>query len=87
MRRALLSIFTLILAAVPSVLACEGCKEPTSVAGSGGVDGISAGFSGSVLFMLAMISALVGAFVWMIVRSCRQLEDAHRQSVRVLGTD
>jgi hypothetical protein len=87
MRRALLSIFALILAAAPSLLACEGCKEPTSVVGGGGVDGISAGFSGSVVFMLGVIGALLGGFVWMIVRSCRQLETSHRQSAQVLGTD
>jgi hypothetical protein len=87
MRRALLSVVTLILVAAPSVLACEGCKEPTNVAGGGGVDGISAGFSGSVVFMLGVVGALLGGFVWMIARSCRQLESSHRQSAQVLGTD
>jgi hypothetical protein len=87
MRRALVSVFALLLMAAPSLLACEGCKEPTSVAGGGGVDGISAGFSGSVIFMLGVIGALLGGFVWMIVRSCRQLENGHRQSAQVLGTD
>jgi hypothetical protein len=80
MRRALFSLFTLFLAAVPSALACEGCKEPTSVTGNGGVDGISAGFSGSVLFMLAVLGSLIGGFIWMIVRSCKQLESAHRET-------
>lgn len=83
MQRALFSLFTLLLTAVPSALACEGCKEPTSVAGSGGVDGISAGFSGSVLFMLAVLSSLIGGFIWMIVRSCKQLESAHRETAAI----
>jgi hypothetical protein len=79
MRRAMFTLFGLLLTGVPSVLACEGCKEPTSVAGNGGVDGISAGFSGGVLFMLVMVGSLIGGFIWMIVRSCRQLASAHRE--------
>jgi len=62
------------LSSAPSLLACEGCKEPSSVAGSGGVTGIGAGFSGSVLFMLAMIAGILGGMIWMIVQSCRQLQ-------------
>jgi len=83
MRRTLLSLFTLFLAAVPSAFACEGCKAPTSVIGNGGVDGISAGFSASVVFMLAVLGSLIGGFIWMIVRSCRQLESAHRQTAAI----
>jgi len=59
---------------VPSLLACEGCKEPSSVAGSSGVNGIGAGFSWSVIFMIGMISLLVAGMIVMIVRACKQLE-------------
>jgi hypothetical protein len=83
MRRALFSLFGLLLAAMPSALACEGCKEPTSVNGGGGVDGISAGFSASVLFMLMVVGSLIAGFIWMIVRSCRQLESAHRETAAI----
>ena len=62
------------LSSAASLLACEGCKEPSSVAGSGGVTGIGAGFSGSVLFMLAMLAGILGGMIWMIVQSCRQLQ-------------
>jgi hypothetical protein len=85
MRRILLGFFALLLASVPSALACEGCKEPTSVAGNGGVDGISAGFSGSVVFMLVVLGSLIGGFIWMIVRSCKQLESAHRETAAASG--
>jgi hypothetical protein len=83
MRRALFSLFGLFLATIPSALACEGCKEPTSVTGNGGVDGISAGFSGSVLFMLVVVGSLIGGFIWMIIRSCKQLESAHRETAAI----
>jgi hypothetical protein len=83
MRRVLFSLLALLLAAVPSALACEGCKGPASVTGNGGVDGINAGFSGSVLFMLAVLGSLIGGFIWMIVRSCRQLERAHREAAAI----
>jgi hypothetical protein len=83
MRRVFFSVLTLLLAAIPSALACEGCKEPTNVAGSGGVDGISAGFSASVIFMLAIIGSLIGGFIWMIARSCKQLESAHREAAAI----
>jgi len=65
------------LSSAPTLLACEGCKEPSSVAGSGGVTGIGAGFSGSVLFMLAMIAGLLGGMIWMIAQNCRQLQSSH----------
>jgi hypothetical protein len=72
---ALLSIF--MLSVVPSVFACEGCKEPASVAGSSGVNGIGAGFSWSVIFMIGMVSLLVAGMIFMIVRACKQLEAQH----------
>jgi hypothetical protein len=77
MRRVFFSVLTLLLAAIPSALACEGCKEPTRV------DGISAGFSASVIFMLAIIGSLIGGFIWMIARSCKQLENAHREAAAI----
>ena len=80
MRLFLASLIGAVLANAPAVMACEGCKEPSSVAGNGGVDGTSLGFSGSVLFMLAMVGAILGGFIWMTVRSCRQLDAAHRSA-------
>jgi hypothetical protein len=72
---ALCSLF--LMSFVPSLLACEGCKEPSSVAGSSGVNGIGAGFSWSVIFMIGMISLLVGGMIVMMVRACKQLEAQH----------
>jgi hypothetical protein len=78
MRLFLASLIGAVLANAPAVMACEGCKEPSSVAGNGGVDGISFGFSASVIFMLAMVGTLLGGLFWLAARSCRQLEAAHR---------
>jgi hypothetical protein len=60
---------------LPSLMACDGCKEPANVAGDSGVAGISAGFSWSVVFMLAMLAFLLTGLVIMMVRTCRQLAD------------
>jgi hypothetical protein len=68
----LLALFWMNFAA--SVMACPGCKEPSNVAGASGVSGISAGFSWSVLFMLFSVASILGGMIFMIVRSCRQLE-------------
>jgi hypothetical protein len=65
------------LAHLPSLLACEGCKEPSNVAGQSGVAGISASFSWSVLFMLAVTGFLMTGLVLMMVRSCKQLAAQH----------
>jgi hypothetical protein len=70
--------FLYLLASVSSVFGCEGCKEPVSVAGASGVDGISTGFSASVLFMLGTVATVVGGLLWMIVRHCKQLETGHQ---------
>ena len=78
MRLLLAPLIGVLLVNAPAVFACEGCKEPSSVAGGGGVDGVSFGFSSSVIFMLAMVGFIIGGFVWMIARSCRQLDAAHR---------
>ena len=78
MRFVLASLIGAVLANAPAVMACEGCKEPSSVAGNGGVDGISFGFSASVIFMLVMVFGILGGFFWMAARSCRQLEAVHR---------
>jgi hypothetical protein len=64
---------SLVLSYIPAVFACEGCKEPSSVTGASGVDGISAGFSWSVIFMLGAVGSVLGGLVWMMVRSCKQL--------------
>jgi hypothetical protein len=58
---------------LPSLLACEGCKEPSSVAGQSGVAGISASFSWSVLFMLGVVTVLLTGMVLMMIRSCKEL--------------
>jgi hypothetical protein len=78
MRLFLASLLGAFLANAPAVMACEGCKEPSSVAGGGGVDGISLGFSASVIFMLFMVGSILGGFAWMMAKSCRQLDAAHR---------
>ena len=78
MRLFLASLIGAVLANAPTVMACEGCKEPSSVAGNGGVDGISLGISASVIFMLVMVGSILSGFVWMMARSCRQLEAAHQ---------
>jgi hypothetical protein len=80
MRLFLASLIGAVLANAPAVMACEGCKEPSSVAGNGGVDGISLGFSASVLFMLVMVGSILGGLTWMIARSCRELDAAHRSA-------
>jgi hypothetical protein len=80
MRLFLASVVGAVLANAPAVMACEGCKEPSSVAGNGGVDGISFGFSGSIIFMLAVVGSILGGLAWMIARSCRQLDAAHRSA-------
>jgi hypothetical protein len=71
----LVSLFSLLwMTFVPSLMACPGCKEPSNVAGASGVNGISAGFSWSVLFMLFSVASIMGGMIFMMVRSCRQLE-------------
>jgi hypothetical protein len=60
---------------MPSLLACEGSKEPSKVAGDSGVAGISASFSWSVIFMIGMVAFLLTGMVLMMVRSCKQLAE------------
>jgi hypothetical protein len=67
----------LLMNYLPSVLACEGCKEPSSVAGDSGVGGIGASFSWSVIFMLGMLAFLLTGMMFMIIRSCKQLAAQH----------
>lgn len=74
MARYFWTIVTLLLANLPVAFACEGCKEPSSVTGASGVNGVSLGFSVSVLFMLGMVATLIGGMVCMIVRACKQLD-------------
>jgi hypothetical protein len=74
MARYFWTIVTLLLANLPMAFACEGCKEPSSVAGASGVNGTSLGFSVSVLFMLGTIATLVGGMLCMIVQTCKQLD-------------
>jgi hypothetical protein len=75
-----LSLFgALLISDLPSLMACEGCKEPSSVAGQSGVGGISASFSWSVVFMLGMLAFLLTGMVLMMIRSCKQLAEQHHQ--------
>ena len=66
----------LLINYLPSVFACEGCKEPSSVAGGSGVGGISASFSWSVIFMLGVVAFLLTGMLFMIIQSCKQLAAA-----------
>lgn len=68
------TIATLLLVNLPMAFACEGCKEPSSVAGASGVNGTSLGFSVSVMFMLGVVATLVGGMLCMIVQTCKQLD-------------
>ncbi len=72
----------LLMSYLPSLVACDGCKEPASVTGDSGVGGIGASFSWSVLFMIGMLAFLMSGMVFMMVRSCRQLA-AQRQRIAV----
>ena len=75
-----LSLFgALLIGYLPSLMACEGCKEPSSVAGQSGVGGISASFSWSVVFMLGMLAFLLTGMVLMMIRACKQLAEQHHQ--------
>jgi hypothetical protein len=65
---------------LPSLFACEGCKEPSNVAGQSGVAGISASFSWSVLFMLGVTAFLLTGLILMMVRSCKQLAIQHNSN-------
>src|SRR5271155_213117 len=67
----------LLMNYLPSVLACEGGKEPSSGAGDSGVTGISASFSWSVIFMIGMLAFLLTGMLFMIIRSCKQLAAQH----------
>ena len=82
----MLRLFSLLAALlmnyVPALVACEGCKEPSSVSGASGVGGIGASFSWSVLFMIGMLAFLISGMVLMMIRSCRQLA-AQRQRIEV----
>jgi hypothetical protein len=65
---------------MPSLMACEGCKEPSNVAGDSGVAGISASFSWSVLFMICMLGMLLSCLIVMMIRSCKQLAQQQQAS-------
>jgi hypothetical protein len=80
MLRFLSMIGALMLSYGPSLMACEGCKEPSNVIGDSGVGGISASFSWSVVFMLGMLAFLLCGMVRMMIRSSRQLA-AHQAQV------
>jgi len=79
MLRLLWLLSALLMSYVPSLVACEGCKEPSNVIGASGVGGIGASFSWSVLFMIGMLAFLMSGVVLMMVRSCRQLADQRQR--------
>jgi hypothetical protein len=83
MLRLLSAVTAILLSVIPSVFACEGCKEPSNVAGASGVGGISAGFSWSVIFMLGAVASVLGGLVWMMVRSCKQLHAGHQAATTI----
>src|SRR6478736_8997522 len=80
----MLRLFTLfgalLMSNLPSLMACEGCKEPANVTGDSGVAGISSSFSWSVVFMLGMLVFLLSGMVIMMVRTCRQLAEQQQGS-------
>jgi hypothetical protein len=79
MLRLLWLLIAVLLSYVPSLVACEGCKEPSNVTGASGVGGIGASFSWSVLFMIGMLTFLMSGMVFMMIRSCRQLAAQHQR--------
>jgi hypothetical protein len=79
MRRLISLLGLFLLSYAPSLLACEGCKAPSNVAGDSGVAGIGASFSWSVLFMIGMLGLLMSCLIVMMIRSCKQL--AQQQQV------
>jgi hypothetical protein len=79
MLRLLSLLAALLMNYVPSLVACEGCKEPSNVTGASGVGGIGASFSWSVLFMIGMLAFLMSGMVFMMIRSCRQLATQHQR--------
>jgi hypothetical protein len=85
MLRFLSIIGVLMLSYGPSLMACEGCKEPSNVIGDSGVGGISASFSWSVVFMLGMLAFLIFSLVRMMIRSSRQLAAQQAQVGRSSG--
>jgi hypothetical protein len=86
MRRLFYLFSALLMSDLPSLMACEGCKEPSNVAGDSGVAGISASFSWSVVFMLGMLAFLLTGLVLMMVRSCKQLaEQQHPAAMQKRG--
>jgi hypothetical protein len=85
MFRFLSIIGALMLSYGPSLMACEGCKEPSNVIGDSGVGGISASFSWSVVFMLGMLAFLLCGMIRMMIRSSRQLAAQQAQVGRSTG--
>jgi hypothetical protein len=87
MPRFLSLLAALLMSNMPSLLACEGCKEPSNVAGDSGVAGISASFSWSVIFMIGMVAFLLTGMVLMMVRSCKQLAEQRHPAATAPSAD
>jgi hypothetical protein len=87
MLRFLSLMAALLMSYLPSLVACEGCKEPANVAGDSGVAGISASFSWSVIFMIGMVAFLLTGMVLMMIRSCKQLANQRHPAAVSLPAD
>lgn len=69
-------IFSAVLLAAPQVMACVGCRTPGSTVVEQKTVLAGAGFSWSVLFMLAAVFCLVGFMVSYIIKTCREIDRA-----------
>ena len=79
MTNVLVFLSAFLLTRIPSAFACVGCREP----GVGNNDEpqtvlAGVGFSIGVLCMLAVVFAVVGAMVFLIVRTCRSLDEKNK---------
>ena len=79
MKNVLVFLHAFLLSRIPAALACVGCREP-GVGNSEEPQTVLAGvgFSIGVLCMLAVVFAVVGSMVFMIVRTCRSLDEKNK---------
>lgn len=79
MKNTLVFLIAFLMSRIPGALACVGCREP----GVGNNDEpqtvlAGVGFSIGVLCMLAVVFAVVGSMVFMIVRTCKRLDEKNK---------
>jgi large-conductance mechanosensitive channel len=79
MKNVLVFLSAFLLSRLPVVFACVGCREP----GVGNIDEpqtvlAGVGFSLGVLCMLVVVFAVVGTMVFLIVRTCRSLDEKYK---------